>query len=103
VNIYPAESDAVLITHPRVVDVAAFGVPNAEWGEEVKAVIELDPKDTDPVGLADELLAFCDGRLARYKLPRSFEFTHQLPRDPSGKLYRRKLRDPYWAAQTRSI
>jgi long-chain acyl-CoA synthetase len=103
VNIYPAEIEAVLITHPRVVDVAAFGVPNAEWGEEVKAVIELDPKDTDPVGLADELLAFCDGRLARYKLPRSFEFTHQLPRDPSGKLYRRKLRDPYWAAQTRSI
>jgi len=103
VNIYPAEIEAVLITHPRVVDVGVFGVPNAEWGEEVKAVIELEPSDTGSSDLADELLRFCEGKLARFKLPRSFEFTHQLPRDPSGKLYRRKLREPYWAALPKSI
>jgi long-chain acyl-CoA synthetase len=103
VNIYPAEIEGVLITHPRVVDVAVFGIPNAEWGEEVKAVVELAPLDADPGDLADELLRFCEDKLARYKLPRSVEFTHQLPRDPSGKLYRRKLREPYWAALPRSI
>jgi long-chain acyl-CoA synthetase len=103
VNIYPAEIEAVLITHPRVVDVGVFGVPNAEWGEEVKAVVEIASSDADMAGLADELLSFCDGKLARFKLPKSIEFTNQLPRDPSGKLYRRKLREPYWAAQAKSI
>jgi len=96
VNIYPAELEMALIAHPKVADVAVFGIPNAEWGEEVKAVVvpseAVEPGET----LATELLEFLQGRLARYKLPRSIDFLAELPRDPSGKLYRRKLRDPYW-------
>ena len=104
VNIYPAEIESVLITHPRVADVAVFGIPNEEWGEEVKAVIELLPGSTDD---ADEtrtdILNFLSTRLARYKLPRSIDFMDALPRDPNGKLYKRRLRDPYWVGQQRAI
>jgi long-chain acyl-CoA synthetase len=104
VNIYPAEIESVLITHPRVADVAVFGVPNSEWGEEVKAVVELLPgtrADDDQVRA--ELLEFLQGRVARYKLPRSIDFMAALPRDPNGKLYKRRLRDPYWVGQPRAI
>jgi len=104
VNIYPAEIESVMITHPRVADVAVFGVPNAEWGEEVKAVVELLPGGpTEPDTLRDDILAFLSGRIARYKLPRSIDFVDALPRDPNGKLYKRRLRDPYWASQQRAI
>jgi long-chain acyl-CoA synthetase len=104
VNIYPAEIESVLITHPRIADVAVFGVPNAEWGEEVKAVVELLPgSTTDPDSLRADILAFLSGRIARYKLPRSIDFVDALPRDPNGKLYKRRLRDPYWAGQERAI
>jgi long-chain acyl-CoA synthetase len=104
VNIYPAEIESVLITHPRVADVAVFGIPNSEWGEEVKAVVELLPnKRADDDQVRAELLEFLQGRVARYKLPRSIDFMAALPRDPNGKLYKRRLRDPYWLGQERAI
>jgi long-chain acyl-CoA synthetase len=104
VNIYPAEIESVLITHPRVADVAVFGIPNREWGEEVKAVVELLPgKRADDDQVRAELLEFLQGRVARYKVPRSIDFVTALPRDPNGKLYKRRLRDPYWVGQERAI
>jgi len=103
VNIYPAEVENLLITHPRVADVAVFGIPNEEWGEEVKAVVEPAAGITPGPELATELLQFCEGKLARYKLPKSIDFMDALPRDPSGKLYKRKLREPYWVGRERAI
>jgi long-chain acyl-CoA synthetase len=103
VNIYPAEVEAVLLTHPKVGDVAVFGVPDADWGEQVKAVVEPAADVEADAELEAELLAFCEPRLARYKCPRSMDFVSALPRDPNGKLYKRKLRDPYWAALQRAI
>ncbi len=103
VNIYPAEVENVLITHPHVQDVAVFGVPNIEWGEEVKAVIEPKPGVVTGPALSADLLQFCQGKMARYKLPKSFDFMSALPRDPSGKLYKRKLREPYWFDAQRAI
>jgi long-chain acyl-CoA synthetase len=103
VNIYPAEIEGVLVSHPLVHDAAVFGIPNDEWGEEVKAVVELAPDAQHGDVLATELLEFCAGRLARYKLPRSIDFVDAMPRDPNGKLYRRKLREPYWAGREKAI
>jgi long-chain acyl-CoA synthetase len=104
VNIYPAEIENALITHPRVADVAVFGIPNNEWGEEVKAVVELlPPAPADENRLRTELIEFLQGRIARYKIPRSIDFMDALPRDPNGKLYKRRLRDPYWVGQQRAI
>jgi long-chain acyl-CoA synthetase len=104
VNIYPAELESVLITHPRVADVAVFGIPNVEWGEEVKAVVELlTPAPASVEQTRDELMEFLQGRVARYKMPRTIDFVDALPRDPNGKLYKRRLRDPYWAGQQRAI
>jgi long-chain acyl-CoA synthetase len=97
VNIYPAEIEGVLVAHPKVADVAVFGIPNDEWGQEVKAVVEPRAGEQPGPDLAAELLAFLDGRLARFKWPRSIDFIPEMPRDPNGKLYRRKLREPYWA------
>ena len=103
VNIYPAEIENVLLTHPKVGDVAVFGVPDPDWGEAIKAVVE--PADGVSAGpaLADELIEFCRANLAKYKWPRSVDFLAELPRDPNGKLYKRKLRDPYWEGRERSI
>jgi long-chain acyl-CoA synthetase len=96
VNIYPAEIEAVLIEHPAVIDVGVFGIPDDEWGEAVKAAVELAPDmDGDP-GLEAEILAFARERLAGFKVPRSIDFERALPRHPTGKLFVRKLRDPYW-------
>jgi len=93
-----------MISHPRVADVAVFGIPNEEWGEEVKAVVELLPGgDGDPDALRADILAFLGGRIARYKLPKTIDFVDALPRDPNGKLYKRRLRDPYWVGQQRAI
>jgi long-chain acyl-CoA synthetase len=103
VNIYPAEVENLLITNPSVADVAVFGVPNEEWGEEVKAVVEPAAGVQPSEGLAADILSWCEGKLARYKLPRSIDFMDELPRDPSGKLYKRKLRDPYWVGRERVI
>jgi long-chain acyl-CoA synthetase len=97
VNIYPAEVEAVLITHPAVGDVGVIGVPNEEWGEEVKAVVELQPGVERSPELAEELLAWGRDRLAKYKCPRTVDFVDTLPREDNGKLYKRKLRDEYRA------
>jgi long-chain acyl-CoA synthetase len=95
VNIYPAEIEAVLITHPSVGDVAVIGVPSEEWGEEVKAVVELQPGITDDGSLEAELLRFAQERLAGYKCPRTVDFVDRLPREDNGKLYKRRLREEY--------
>jgi len=95
VNIYPAEIEAVLITHPAVGDVAVIGVPNAEWGEEVKAVVEPQPGVQATSPLATELIAWCRDRLASYKCPRTVDFTVSLPRHDNGKLYKQQLREEY--------
>ncbi len=95
VNIYPREIEDVLVTHPAVADVAVFGIPNEDLGEEVKAVVQLvDPTAASPA-MARELLDFCGGQLARFKVPRSLDFEAELPRLPTGKLYKRLLRDKY--------
>ena len=101
VNIYPAEIEAVLVAHPDVADAAVFGVPDDDWGEQVKAVIE--PRVAATPGLAREILAFASERLAKFKIPKSIDFTDEMPRDPNGKLYKRKLRDPYWVGRERAI
>jgi len=95
VNIYPAEVDAVLLEHPAVGDAATIGVPNNEWGEEVKAVVELQPGVEATPELAKELLEFCKGKLAGFKCPRSVDFIDALPRQDNGKIYKRLLRDRY--------
>jgi long-chain acyl-CoA synthetase len=98
VNIYPAEIEQVLIGHPAVLDVAVFGIPDDEWGEQVKAAVQLaepyEPSET----LVDEILAFARTHLAGFKVPRTIDFEAALPRSPSGKLYVRRLKDPYWSA-----
>jgi fatty-acyl-CoA synthase len=98
VNIYPQETEDVLITHPAVADVAVFGVPNEEMGEEVKAVVQ--PHDMARAGkdLEAELIAFCRQHLSPIKCPKSVDFEPELPRTPTGKLVKRHLRDRYWAA-----
>lgn len=95
VNIYPAEVDAVLLEHPAVADAAVIGVPHDEWGEEVKAVIELQEECAPSPELEAELIDFCRDRLAHYKCPRSVDFVDLLPRADSGKIYKRLLRERY--------
>lgn len=103
VNIYPQESENVLVTHPKVADVAVFGVPNEEFGEEVKAVVQpMDMADAGPE-LEAELLAFCRASISHVKAPRSIDFMAELPRYPTGKLYKRLLRDRYWAGRESKI
>jgi long-chain acyl-CoA synthetase len=102
-KIYPAEIEAEIIMNPKVADVAVFGIPDEEWGEQVKAVVQPAPGVTGGEELAAEILASLDGRLARMKWPKSIDFTDELPRDPSGKLLKRKLRAPYWEGRGCSI
>ncbi|WP_369204332.1 acyl-CoA synthetase [Streptomyces sp. PU-14G] len=99
VNIYPAEIEAALLTHPAVADAAAFGIPHDDWGEEVKAVVEPAAGHEAGERLAEEILTHCADRLAGYKRPKSVDFIAAMPRDPNGKLYKRRLRDPYWPAR----
>ncbi|WP_426439010.1 AMP-binding protein [Bradyrhizobium genosp. P] len=103
VNIYPQECENLLITHPKVADAAVFGVPNVDLGEEVKAVVQ--PIDGVAPGpdLAEELITFCATSLSRQKVPRSVDFEAELPRLPTGKLYKRLLRDRYWGNKTSRI
>jgi long-chain acyl-CoA synthetase len=103
VNIYPAEIESALSGHPAVADVAVFGVPHPDWGEEIKAVVEPAAGAEPGPELTGELLSFLGGRVARFKLPRTIDYAAELPRDPNGKLYKRKLRDPYWAGRDRAI
>ena len=103
VNIYPQEVENLLVTHPLVMDVAVLGVPNEEFGEEVKAVVQ--PRDMAQAGpaLAAELMAFCQQHLSHIKCPRSIDFEAELPRHPTGKLYKRLLRDRYWAGHANRL
>jgi long-chain acyl-CoA synthetase len=96
VNIYPQECENLLITHPKIADAAVFGVPNPDLGEEVKAVVQPMPGVPAGPDLAEELLLFCSQSLSRQKVPRSIDFEDELPRLPTGKLYKRLLRDRYW-------
>ncbi|MFI0371815.1 acyl-CoA synthetase [Actinomadura sp. 1N219] len=96
VNVYPQEAENVLAVHPQVADVAVFGVPDAEMGEAVKAVVQPLSMDDAGPALEAELIAYCRDRLAHYKCPRSVDFRAELPRHPTGKLYKRLLRDEYW-------
>ena len=96
VNIYPQEIEDLLLTHPKVYDAAVFGVPNEEFGEEVKAVIQpIDMKLAGP-DLSTELIEFCRANISHVKCPRSVDFEAELPRHPTGKLYKRLLKDKYW-------
>jgi acyl-CoA synthetase (AMP-forming)/AMP-acid ligase II len=96
VNIYPQEIEDVLIEHPKVVDVAVFGVPDDDLGEAVKAVVQLDPAVTPSAAIEAELIEYCRAHLARFKCPASIDFEAELPRLDTGKLYKRLLRDRYW-------
>ena len=102
-NIYPAEIENVLILHPSVADCCVFGIPNSEWGEEVKAVVQTAAGVEGDDALTEALIAFCAGRLGKMKLPRSIDYVQELPRDPNGKLYKRRLRDPYWDKENRLL
>jgi long-chain acyl-CoA synthetase len=102
VNVYPAEVEAELLAHPEVADAAVFGVPDEEWGEQVKAVVEPAAGIAAGGALAERLLSHCRARLAAYKCPRTIDFG-ALPRDANGKLYKRRLRDPYWVGRERRI
>jgi long-chain acyl-CoA synthetase len=102
VNIYPAEVEQAILEHPAVVDVAVFGIPDDEWGEQVKAAVEL-ADDADPTRAVDDILTFAADHLGRHKVPRSIDVHDELPRQPNGKLYVRKLRDPYWHDRDRAI
>jgi len=103
VNIYPQEAENLLLSHPQVIDAAVIGVPNAEFGEEVKAIVH--PVDMAAAGpeLETALIAFCRESLSHVKCPRSVDFNDDLPRRENGKLYKRLLKDRYWAGHDKQI
>jgi long-chain acyl-CoA synthetase len=103
VNIYPQECENLLITHPKIADAAVFGAPNEDLGEEVKAVVQVVPGVTADAALEAELIGFCRAHLAHMKCPRSIDFAAELPRLPTGKLYKRLLRDAYWGNRNTRI
>ena len=103
VNIYPAEVEAALNAHPAVADVAVFGIPDEEWGEQVKAVVELTDGYQPGDDLGDELIEFARGHLAHFKAPKSIDFADALPRLPSGKLRVNELKAPFWEGRERRI
>jgi fatty-acyl-CoA synthase len=99
-NIYPAEVENAVFGHPAVADVAVIGVPDEKWGEAVKAIVVLKPGET---ANAADIIAFTRTRIASYKLPKTVDFIEALPRNPSGKILRRELREPYWAGRERRV
>jgi long-chain acyl-CoA synthetase len=103
VNIYPQEVDEALLAHGAVLDVCTVGVPNDEWGEEVKAVVQLADGFEASETLAEEIIAHARDRLAAFKCPRSVDFVADLPRLPSGKIQRRLVRAPFWEGRSRQI
>ena len=102
VNIYPAETESVLMQHPKVNDCAVFGIPDDDAGEQIKATVQ-PAEGVSTEGLEAELIAYCMENLAKFKVPRSIDFLDDFPRDPNGKVYKRKLRDPYWAGRTSQL
>ena len=103
VNIYPAETESVLLQHPDVLDAAVFGIPHEDWGEEVKAAVELAEGVAADEATEQRIIAYCAEHLAKYKCPRSIDFVTDFPRDPNGKVYKRRLRDPYWQGRESAI
>jgi len=103
VNIYPQEIEDLLISHPKIYDVAVFGVPNDDFGEEVKAVVQPVDMALASSAFADEIINFCKENISRVKCPKSVEFMAELPRHPTGKLYKRLLRDKYWEGRESRI
>jgi long-chain acyl-CoA synthetase len=103
-NVYPAEVENALLAHPAVSDAAVIGVPDERWGETVKAVVVRSPDaSTDDEGLERDIIAATRSRLAHYKCPTSIDFIDALPRNPSGKVLKRELRQPYWQDRERNI
>ncbi len=102
-NLYPAEIEAEMIQCPEVADVAVFGIPHDDWGEEVKAVVEVVDGLEPDEEVRERIFEFLKPRLAKMKTPRTIDFIDEMPRDPNGKLYKRKLRDPYWEGRERAI
>ena len=103
VNIYPQETENVLITHPKVADCAVIGVPDADFGEAVKAVVQPMEGVAESEGFAEELMDFCRANLSKLKCPKSIDFDPELPRHPTGKLYKRLIRDRYWGKKDSRI
>lgn len=102
VNVYPQECENLLITHPQVADAAVFGVPNEDLGEEVKAVVQVMPGVVADAAFSRQLIEFCREHLAHLKCPKSVDFIDTIPRLPTGKLYKKPLRDSYWAGHGKS-
>lgn len=102
-NIYPAEIENVLISHPQITDCCVFGVPNDDWGEEIKAVVQPAPGVAFDDQLRASILSLCEKNLAKMKWPKSIDFMAELPREPNGKLYKRRLRDPYWQNRSAKV
>jgi long-chain acyl-CoA synthetase len=103
VNIYPVEIDEVLIRHPAVADAAVVGVPNEDWGEEIKAVVELKPGFARDAATVDSIMAFAKEKLPGFQRPRSVDFVDTLPRSPAGKVLRQQVRAPYWRDRAKKI
>jgi long-chain acyl-CoA synthetase len=98
-NIYPAEIEAALDQHPDVLDVAVIGIPSEEWGEAVHAVVVRRSAALTP----EAMIGFAREHLAGYKLPRSISFADEIPRNASGKILKKVLREPFWAGQQRRV
>jgi long-chain acyl-CoA synthetase len=103
VNIYPAEIEGEILAHPAVGDVAVFGIPDDDMGEQIKAVVEPAAGQVAGDELAASIMEHLAGRVAKFKWPRSIDFVPELPREPTGKLLKRQLRDPYWEGRSRAI
>ena len=99
-NIYPAEVENALMQHPAVADGAVIGVPDDQWGEAVKACVVLK---AGAAATEKEIVDFMRGRIAHFKCPKSVDFMAAIPRNPTGKILKRLLREPYWAGKTRRV
>ena len=99
-NVYPAEVENALFSHPGVADVAVIGVPDEKWGESVKAIIIVKPGETVT---QEDLVAWAKDRIASFKCPKTVDFVSELPRNPSGKILRKDLREPFWVGHERRV
>ena len=98
-NIYPAEVENALMSHEKILDAAVVGIPDEKWGEAVKAFVVLSDSSLDE----DQIISYTRTKIAGYKCPRSINLISELPRNPSGKILRRELRDPYWEGIDRKV